>query len=562
MEEDNFSFLNRAPKKFNSLGYEISDDDSETEPYFYIPKIKPLPRPIFIQSVIDNFPIPKIKPLPRPISTPVPAADWRTIMLMNLNTELLHTVRSNPLLTNPEIFHTIGGPSDSSSSSRSAPKKSINHSRQNSPRRSERRLPEKSSFVVNFELSEDPRLCETILGHFQTNEMAVCSINRIYTLSESKEEKPEHLVYRGRSFVLEPSETWRRIEDGFLEKNKENVADFQKESLDSISSKYDSLRDRALALRSSLESFSVERFISDYLLPTFNNMREKNNSIKIPEFAIFDRGEESELNLNGKRTVMEQLLIHLEKEKNRKIGGLVIFCGGAYTFAPQGYFERALTIDFSELSYLCPVQDLNRKYKRCFSDKIKELTKQSFSRQISSLGDLQEKISSTREPNSPIVRKVGNFSFEKEDASNYTVYLNVPRFVMKIHDKYYPFPATRVHTNISFCNGRISFAIPAEVEDCSYSHPFVFSRGGICYGALSDIQHVLNIRNTSYRARELDKKEFARGVFETLKLAENSLKYGFKKPTNPVNKLSSFSTVPYSQAVGKGEICDNDKRTI
>jgi len=433
---------------------------------------------------------------------------------------------------------------------------------------------------IKINLTGILNLGNTIINSLGNGEIVVYSNNKLFTLENVNGNKEEgyFLNYKGKDFRLEESENLIRFEEDFLERNREDIKEFQTKNLDKLSKEYGRLREKILDFRDSLNrDFSLEEFISDYIFALHHhkkiNPSQKYENIKLPQSG-FKKSEVKKISFSGARkSVLEGLVEEFGKGNNKKLGGIAFMSNGVYSLPlASENSRRRKQINLEESFYISSINDFERKYKEKLSEEIKNKVKKSFSLEILKIKDFKEKIQElNKKTRRRINNRKGSVGFDKKSNNEYIVFRSLPQYIMKKNSNYYLFPSVKIGDRIIKKNRDLSFTIPGFVyKTLNYHHPFVYDSENIeqnvCHG--SGYRSPLRIKKTSYKISNLNKKEFAISVLKVLDLLEGVLERGYTKRTTPVHELGDFSMEKITESKARRlerlgvKIHDNDKKTI
>jgi len=435
---------------------------------------------------------------------------------------------------------------------------------------------------IEIDLTGRLELSNTLFDSLTLNgEIFLYSNNKLYTLGSPAGENEEgsFLSYKGKAFRLEESESLLRLESDFLDRNRDNIRKFQKESLDKLSKQYNKLRDRILSLKEALDDkFSIEEFIADYIFALYHKRKISNSSeyddIDLLGEIFSERTEVEEISFSRmKKSVLEKLVNDVSGDKKKRLGGLIILCGNVYGFFPIGAVSRLRKrkqISLNEAFYIDSLERFNEKYKEKLRGEIKNRVKRSFSSELLKIKEGEERIRIlNKRKKRNIKSKEGDMGFSRISDNEYLIYRELPRYIIKKNGGYYLFPEVKIGTRLILNGEKISFDTDGRVETTGYNHLFVYPSGRICYGESNYKQkRILGIEQSKYRLINLNKKRFAIDILKVLDFTESILTKGYAKKTIPVIPLKDFSSRKISERRARElsrngiKIYDNDRRTI
>ncbi len=407
---------------------------------------------------------------------------------------------------------------------------------------------------IEINLSGNLELSNTIFNSFIGDEdIHIYSFNKFYSIIDQindEEVENHYLNYEGKKLKIEESENLKGLEAKFLEKNTDNIKNFQSRNLDKLSDEYDEIRENIFALKDSInKDFSIEELISDYIFALHQRKKITDSldykDIRLPEENLTEKTGFEEIDFSDmKNSILEELVDEISYEHNKRLGGLIIVDNDIHGFFPT---RERKQINFDDAFYLDSIKNFNKKYKEKLSEEIKKMIKQNFDSEILKINESREalrKLDDKRKKN--INTRQEDIGFDKISNDEYIVFRKLAEYIVKKKGDCYLFPKVNVGTRIFKQRNSLSFSVPGFIyKTPNYFHPFVHKKP-------NDIQNICHaeksIKKDRYNFRKLDKKEFAINILKILNFAESVLIDGYLKDPSPVNpNLCDFEDLIISE---------------
>ena len=142
----------------------------------------------------------------------------------------------------------------------------------------------------------------------------------------------------------------------------------------------------------------------------------------------------------------------------------------------------------------------------------------------------------------------GEISYRRISSSEYSLMLDLPRFLCKIRGAYYDFKPVRLSCPLKREGPSLYLQDWPRVMNEGYKHPFVYDDGKICYdgiyGYKSDIV-------AGSRKHNIGSVGFASAIVSVLKRARQVICYGYTADMKaPVNNITKFRSIGHTTRDG------------
>ncbi|MDD5254108.1 MAG: hypothetical protein PHG05_03315 [Candidatus Nanoarchaeia archaeon] len=418
---------------------------------------------------------------------------------------------------------------------------------------------------------------KTFLFYFKsTNSPFAIIENRLHTLETKSDSK--NVLYLGtKRLFLEQSEELEKLEQEFLEKNRNYLETYVSDELDK---KYlshlkrstilmDNLKRSIINPSGDIESFLMIDVLNAYYSRDFN-INNISNNFKLDGVSL--RLEDLKPNksilgeIAGNSLFIDNNYYSLETSNEGSPDKLFF---GNYKFVPRlkGRYDEI------ENKYLLRLKELIDKKINNVAENLEGIliNQKETLDGLEKLADMQN---SYRQGGSARIKDIG---FEKTSIEGvYGIFLYVNSFIMKKNGKYYAFDKVKVGTAIENLGRSFRIiAIPQVLGEGKYVHPFVSLNGKyICFDSKFMSKEEVWARVGVYFNKEYDfvneKRRSAKILSNVLKKCELGLTNGYNNGANtPFRYLEELVPIAINEAdakryainhgISEWRIFDNDR---
>jgi len=392
-----------------------------------------------------------------------------------------------------------------------------------------------------------------ILSSFnETGELFVFHENTFYTignLNRSNEKNPHSgkISYKGIEFNLDESENIKSIERLLLENNLRGIKNSYGKALALAKKSFPILEESSYNIQPEVSSRLERYIISDVLHVNQHGLEESRKNLKAIEKEINKIESEAPQikdSIFSRLPVLPGLIKKKSDESRTGFNSIVGIFGYVYGIKSDKnpYISLEDVASFGEC--IGSITKLSKEYTKEIEITIGKSLAPDFNRVLRAVKRGREISGNIRD----LKRREG-VRFAKS-GNAYTIYKDIPDFIIKKNGNYYHFPSATAGVTVLEGGNSAKIELPAFIKEKEYKHPFSTSYAGgnktsICHGSLSwDTFGTIQAKGNWQPLNELRKRKFGEQIFSALDGIERILTTGLSASgANPYRILnrSSFS---------------------
>ncbi len=327
---------------------------------------------------------------------------------------------------------------------------------------------------------------ETYLDYISNIDSLVYINGSFYTLGKITSRPRSNrstLTTNGRTYELEKSISGEELEDEVIQHNLAKIEDYEHENFQGLQQKFNNVRNQIETIKQKKQNRdnTIVDFIENYVYPIYD--RSIRNKGSLEEIVLPDEEFSLEEKIHSyalRRRIFDSLI--RENGFNRYIG-IAISEGRIRSIPKEESGEQSRE--------LMRLDELNRQYKQKLKEEIDELIVRRFNGANSAFENAKRSLNeiNLRKARGSI-RSPNGMHYSKQSDSSYTVFVEIPDYIVKLDNDFFYFRGTRVGKDISFSDENVTSTGKAFIfNDPGYDHPFISGGSGkeqICYGRGND----------------------------------------------------------------------------
>lgn len=334
----------------------------------------------------------------------------------------------------------------------------------------------------------------------------------------------------GREPQLIEVESVSLLEQIFLDKNNQEIKNFKDSTLNYLTVQNKELNAKIKSLKHHSSSNPLDKFILNYLIPTINKEKPvKTTNVKEQEIPNLD--ENSIIN-NQRKSFLEKFLSKYYKQYQ----GFVLFEKSIMGIPKRDRLSQILNTNSTSsitenCENLCSGEEINNNYVDFIENQIKENLEKITNPLTKSLREKNFILNKTNK----VPEKIQNIYFERKSNSEYIIYKDLDKFIVKYNTDFFLFPRANIGLRLISKNGKLKLKEqPFVYKSKDYNHPFVSTikskEKEICLGNANS--H--SFKEKFWKINQNNDESIAKSILMIFKRTENIL-YNIKE-NNP-NKV-------------------------